>query len=231
MITSIEDLSEHVGAFADTMRAISRRVYKDTACGAWVEEVRPFPKKMLSQTWRAKLKLSILGITVYSLGPCRRTVRVPGPQGFLRVPAPVLEYLHLRPGSVRMWLDDNSLENARQCRELWGSLKTDAEQRVTERGGFKYVTFRVDVPSKQLNKGGVRVGSIVEGVEEYAKPQELLFPFAEEDWDAAVQAVEDDTKRIWDETHGCSKCGLEDEFGRAAVNPECESCKGSGVII
>jgi len=37
MIDSLEGLAEHIGANEPTEPSLSRRVYKDTACGAWLE--------------------------------------------------------------------------------------------------------------------------------------------------------------------------------------------------
>ena len=73
---------------------------------------------------------------------------------------------------------------------------------------------------------GVSLGSIVEGSHAAVGPTCLVYPFSAKDWDEAVQHVEDEVKRIWNETHGCCDCGL-----RGAVNPECKSCDGEGVVI
>lgn len=78
--------------------------------------------------------------------------------------------------------------------------------------------------------GTVKIGSIVEGVERTTEVQELEFPFSEEEWDEAVQAVEDEAEEIWSETHGCEDCG-EEYGGYRAVNPDCPSCGGQGTII
>lgn len=37
MLKTIEDIANYLGAYEPTNTSISRRVYKDTACGAWAE--------------------------------------------------------------------------------------------------------------------------------------------------------------------------------------------------
>lgn len=49
---------------------------------------------------------------------------------------------------------------------------------------------------------------------------------------AGVEEVEAEARYIWDQSHGCEDCGVgEGEFGELAVNPECKSCKGHGILI
>lgn len=80
-------------------------------------------------------------------------------------------------------------------------------------------------------EGGIQVGSIVEGVDQGTESHTLLFPFdIKEYWDA-LQKVEDEASRIWDETHGCEQCGDENEFGYIPVNPDCPNCEGAGIVI
>ena len=87
---------------------------------------------------------------------------------------------------------------------------------------------------------GVSVGSIVEGVDEETDVQHLSmgeYLNMEEGqlgvWlDKAIEAVEADARRIWNETHGCEDCGpAESLLGYRHVNPDCKSCGGSGEVI
>lgn len=73
---------------------------------------------------------------------------------------------------------------------------------------------------------GIMIGSIVEGVEQCTQEYTLTFPFSEEDYDRAVRQVEEEAQSIWDATHGCEDCGLD-----GAVNPDCKTCGGDGVVI
>lgn len=90
----------------------------------------------------------------------------------------------------------------------------------------------------EVEESGIKAGSIVEGVDQETSVQSLQYPFTKEQFWAAIKAVEDEAKEIWDETHGCDGCweGCEDcgekELGQyIPVNPNCKSCGGEGVII
>ena len=87
---------------------------------------------------------------------------------------------------------------------------------------------------------GVTLGSIVEGVDEGTETHNLQYPFTIDQFQDALQAVEDEAKEIWNATHGCEDChahpqvdewGNENEFGAWSINPECKTCKGGGTII
>ena len=77
----------------------------------------------------------------------------------------------------------------------------------------------------------VTIGSIVEGVDECAETQFVEWPFTSEKFWSAVQAVEDDCTRIWNDTHGCDDCFEYPEDELHPVDPDCKSCKGAGRII
>lgn len=79
---------------------------------------------------------------------------------------------------------------------------------------------------------GVSVGSIVEGVDCGTDTHTLPYPFYISEFWGAVEEVEQEAKRIWDATHGCEVCGMEDpETGYTPINPDCNHCKGHGAII
>lgn len=79
--------------------------------------------------------------------------------------------------------------------------------------------------------GCVKVGSIVEGVDQTTETHTLTYPFDSNAWDMALEAVEKEADEIWHETHGCESCGSEDEFGHRPINPDCPMCHGNGTII
>lgn len=88
--------------------------------------------------------------------------------------------------------------------------------------------------------GGIAVGSIVEGSDRYAERREIYFPCTIDDFWNAVQDVEEDAERIWNDTHGCEKCwdhpvisewGTPRHFGDWPINPECPHCGGHGTIL
>ena len=82
------------------------------------------------------------------------------------------------------------------------------------------------------NSGGeVTVGSIVEGVDYGTEGHTLQFPFTLVEFNQALDDVEAEAELIWNDTHGCDDCGIESEFGGQAINPDCPTCKGEGIII
>ena len=82
------------------------------------------------------------------------------------------------------------------------------------------------------NSGGeVTVGSIVEGVDYGTEGHTLQFPFTLVEFNQALDEVEGEAKDIWNDTHGCDDCGIESEFGGQAINPDCSTCKGEGIIM
>ncbi|MAH29946.1 MAG: hypothetical protein CL959_04635 [Euryarchaeota archaeon] len=87
---------------------------------------------------------------------------------------------------------------------------------------------------------GVGLGSIVEGVDEGTETHALNYPFTIDQFQDALQSVEDEADEIWKATHGCEDChdhpqadewGNENEFGAWPINPDCKTCKGEGAII
>lgn len=72
----------------------------------------------------------------------------------------------------------------------------------------------------------IDIGSIVEGCDYGTDTYTLTYPFEiKEFWDA-LKAVEDEADSIWESTHGCEDCGL-----NGAINLECKTCEGEGVIL
>ena len=83
------------------------------------------------------------------------------------------------------------------------------------------------------SEGKVTVGSIVEGVDYGTEEHTLQFPFTLEEFDQALDEVEKEVEYIWNETHGCDDCFLNIGFTDSvrAINPDCKTCKGKGIII
>lgn len=90
----------------------------------------------------------------------------------------------------------------------------------------------------------VQVGSIVEGVDQYAETKTLTWPFTREDFWSAVEEVEQECRGIWNDTHGCEECAERHGFidpqsgmeisgcdGMTPVHPDCKECEGKGVSI
>ena len=92
-----------------------------------------------------------------------------------------------------------------------------------ERNTYKYTDCGAWISQTDT---GIKLGSIIEGAEESTKTHQFDYPFDIGDFWKAVQAVEDEADEIWKSTHGCEDCGLD-----GAINPDCDSCHGKGVII
>lgn len=78
---------------------------------------------------------------------------------------------------------------------------------------------------------GVQVGSIVEGTDATTDTHDLQYPFTPAEFWTALEEVEAEASYIWNQTHGCDRCGIEGEWGDPAINPECKSCHGQGAVI
>ena len=78
---------------------------------------------------------------------------------------------------------------------------------------------------------GIALSSIVEGVDASTNTFDLKYPFTMARFNAYCDEVHNEANQIWDETHGCEKCGPEDERGYRHINPKCKHCKGEGVIL
>lgn len=99
---------------------------------------------------------------------------------------------------------------------------------LLKRAVYKYTSCGAWVA---FEDGCVKVGSIVEGVDQTTETHTLVYPFTDHDWDMALEAVEKEADEIWNATHGCEACGEEDEFGNRPINPNCPVCGGEGTII
>lgn len=185
---NIADLLAHLNC-ADAS-ALERRVYKSTECGAWVAIEAPGKDKcgMRAQTWSARINNGIAGPRVLSVRrKGRRAIDPTTAPGYVR------DFLLMNPDR-RMRLDWGELPTAGNGREILSTRTAGATQRV--------VTFKVDAPIERPHAGGVRLGSIVEGSDAEVAPVLLRFPFTLDQWEAAIEAIEDEADRLWREENG-----------------------------
>jgi hypothetical protein len=192
-LATLADVALYLGANEPTNESLSRRVYKDTDCGAWakVEEGTQVLRKRM-QEWVATLRVGINGVHVVKL----RRVGY-GATELEKVPPRVREYLQVAEGQ-------RSLTTL--TREDFDGLKEDESQgggegvlRVTVRSELeKVATFRVEVP--QTRQGLYFLcGSIVEGSDAEVTAAPVWLPCKPEEIDTALQYVEEEADRIWDE--------------------------------
>ncbi len=106
-----------------------------------------------------------------------------------------------------------------------------------KRNTYKYTTCGAWIHESDW---GIALGSRVEGVAENTETYTLNYPFTIDQFQDALQSVENEAEEIWNDTHGCENChdephvdewGNEREFGAWPINPECKTCKGEGTII
>jgi len=216
-IRSLKDVASHLGANDSTEASISHRVYKDTDCGAWVEEVEPGVDEVgkRKETWTALINPSIVGPTVIKTR--KNGCRSMDPLG---APKYVKDYLCMEK--------TRHIEGEKNFDEFVDRLhlSPDAVKNMVPRGIGILVTFEVEAPVLKKHRGGILIGSIVEGTDAEVTPRRLLYPFDDTDLDDAVKCIEVEAQHIWNETHGCEHCGLD-----GAINPNCNFCHGEGAIL
>ena len=220
-IRTPQDVADMFGA--DTPEGISRRVYKGTNCGAWAEVVERVEERVeeREETWTAEFRCLPSGGTRVTHVRKRGRAQIctcSAPQeirDFLALPC-----VHFTNST----LTADELKNINPpdpgvcgTKRIWWRAPDVA-----------YITFVTKVkrasPNRWLWK--FRVGSIVEGCDQEIDVEEVFLPCAAQDIHDAIQAVEDEAKAIWNDTHGCPKCRM-----GGAINPTCRSCKGQGQIL
>lgn len=79
---------------------------------------------------------------------------------------------------------------------------------------------------------GIRIGSIVEGVDYGTASHTVLFPMSDDDLSVTLTMVNTEAISIWNATHGCEDChdGMELD-GAIPIDIDCKTCKGEGQII
>lgn len=207
-LRTIEDVANHLGAAHPTNESISRRVYKDTSCGAWakVEDEDIVGER----SFRVKFERSIIG-----------DVLCTAHRGGRALPLADL------PNAARDYLCVVERERNLVFDEVSGPLATLDGDGITRRGSSTFVSFTCSVPLG--TRKVFRVGSIVEGTDAEVCPETVPLPCTGDQIDKAIACVESAADDIWNETHGCEDCNDDDHDHR--INPECASCGGDGVMI
>jgi len=179
-IKNLPELFEHLGAdwhegdVEASERSLSRRVYKDTECGAWATFDMPGERIVdhENQTWTGRYA-KVDGVWEMLL-PLRDGV----PCEISAMPQAAKEYF---------WPSDL------QPSDLDDLAKGAASLTLTE-------TIRVPVMAPHA--GSFAVGSIVEGSDAEVPPETVFLPCSPEDIDRAIAGVNDEACRLWDEANG-----------------------------
>ena len=118
------------------------------------------------------------------------------------------------------------VNNLKEFLEARGLGESDMD--AVSKNSFRYTNYGVWVDEDGKK---VRVGCIIEGVSAVTETHELKYPFEIDAFWETLQEVDQEAGAIWDDTHGCPSCGEENEDGNIAINSECKSCDGEGIII
>lgn len=225
-IRTAADVFDHFGADYDpeksleeNNRRLSRRIYKDTNCGAWgkVEE-RKATQERHGYFSAEYVKLD----GVWTFLRIRRHDDLKGPPvENIMVPNTTLHDYFWDKRDLPMltvWLEDMTRDTGRSA------YTTDTE----------FLSWSVPTDDTVVK---FRCGSIVEGVDAEVNARPVTLPCSPEDFDAAIQYVEDEVQRVWMQTHGCDGCEklAEKEHGKGCwsgqVMTDCPECDGDGVSI
>lgn len=232
MSTTVHNYSELAYYFDvnhPTEELISRKLYKLTNCGAWLQfskfentvaNVKQRWHFMLNPHWnRDRESIPVHSVKAGgSWNKGKREWKAPSEAG---IPDAVSEFLQIVTDRANnYYMTDIS----------WNQLQDIAVKRANVWVHGTVLTVYLSVPVTKTVLG-ITIGSIVEGVDFDASPVDLQFPFTIEELDKAIQSVEDECEYIWQQTHGCEDCNTPGEWGHDAINPNCPTCRGEGIII
>ena len=178
-INTLEDLFDHLdahwhdGDIEASKRSLSRRVYKDTECGAWATFGMPGERAVSheSQTWTGRYA-KIDGVWEM-LAPLRDGV----PCEASTMPQAAKEY-------------------------FWPSTVQSDLNELADGAASLTLTETIRVPVMAPHAGSFVVGSIVEGSDAEVPPETVFLPCSPEDIDRAIAGVNDEACRLWDEANG-----------------------------
>ena len=214
-IKTIEDVFNHFCATwepEDDLKRnndlLSRRLYKDTNCGAWASITPPGLRQVgkHQETWTCHFR-KVDGIWERGMFSFNGDRVIDS-----KVPRAVLEYFWPPFDSITPPVTDNGMQEF---------LTLEAKGRSS----FE-LTDTVDLPIMEPHNGMFLVGSIVEGTDAEVTASPVYLPCEAKDLDDAVQYIEDETSLVWNQTHGCDDCGMD-----GGINPDCETCGGEGEVI
>ena len=235
-IKTVEDVAAHFGEYLENSdfgedgldqagrlkrlnEKLSRRIYKSTECGAWGKvEVGQRKVGEREVEFTCVLECYHDGLHVHNLRPKHgRTLKTE------EIPHDVRQYL-----CMSRVASDDSIDYPDV--DFIHDITKEKCCTVTKIGIGKWrIGFKCKVgcfrPATYF-----LCGSIVEGCDAEVGGEPLYLPCSPQDIDDTVQYVEDETRQIWNDTHGCEKCNDDGEVG-GNINPDCQACKGHGVCL
>ena len=121
----------------------------------------------------------------------------------------------------------SEVNNLKEFLEARGCGEKDFSD--VKRATYKYTTCGAWIAQ---SSDGITIGSIVEGCDEGTSVYTLDYPFEIDLFWDSLDKVDKEAEKIWDETHGCADCGEENpETGHTAINFQCKTCEGEGIIL
>ena len=121
----------------------------------------------------------------------------------------------------------SKVNNLKEFLEARGCGEKDFSD--VEKATYKYTTCGAWITQ---SSDGITIGSIVEGCDEGTSVYTLDYPFEIDLFWDSLDKVDKEAEKIWNDTHGCADCGEENpETGYTAINFQCKTCEGEGIII
>jgi len=244
MISNIQDLASHLGAYEDTSKSIARRVYKGTAAGCPAGVEKAVVGKVY-RTYVVQCALSFAGYKVLTWRPLHGKRRFSSKEP---MPFCLADYLAADkpPRGMVPTIGSAIYDDSKEVRENFGkdfmlNLETDEHLlKKTHRGPRTvYLTIRVE---EEIWGDAFWVMGYCEGSDQEHEVYHVPFPCSPDAIGEAIGQAEQDSQGTWDATHGCDKChpeGTCDEWGNefdpgevgAPINPDCTSCEGAGIVL
>lgn len=195
-LRTVSDICTHFGVdvnadlsnLEEASRLVSRRVYKSTECGAWAVVEGPGTRceRTRPVEWTLRFSTSILGTVLHGGRPAHGTY----------VQAADL------PANVREYAQAAGARNV--CSFELDSIRggENGILRVTRSLGITRVTCMIDTPVVTRHAGCLLIGSIVEGSDAEVAASPLYLPFTVTEMDLAIDEVDAEASRLWDEANG-----------------------------
>ena len=122
----------------------------------------------------------------------------------------------------------SKVNNLKEFLEARGCGEKDFSE--VKRATYKYTSCGAWIAEED---DGITIGSIVEGCDEGTSVYTLDYPFEIDLFWDSLDKVDKEAEKIWNDTHGCEDCGIVSELheGLHAINFQCKTCEGEGIII
>lgn len=208
IIRTVDDFARLVGADEPTQPMISRRIYKDTDCGAWMQwQTETGRTRRISLDFR--FRRSIAGFVVLARRGRREWINAIrlAEQGLSPKSLQTLKDALCLDSSGRIPHDTLPTFTLSALAAAIVENLTSAGWTVTGAGtcdrramlSARWTKAETFTPYKAPQVTGIIVGSIVEGCDGDATPFTLSFPFTVAEYKRHLAALEDQCDEMWHE--------------------------------